>query len=120
MTQVIPAPPGGSSGFPPIADYAFLSDCETAALIAPSGNVEPGFDYGGRAAEWRYTEAGYPAAAARSEGMEIELRLVTDMRLGLEGPRAKARTILQEGDVAFAALGWAEYPLPQTYEEASE
>ena len=40
MSQVIPAPPGGSSGFPPIADYAYLSDCETTALIAPSGNVE--------------------------------------------------------------------------------
>ena len=34
--------------FPPIADYAFLSDCEVAALVAPSGNVEwlclPQFD----------------------------------------------------------------------------
>ena len=28
------------SAFPPIGDYAFLSDCETTALIAPSGNVE--------------------------------------------------------------------------------
>jgi GH15 family glucan-1,4-alpha-glucosidase len=28
------------SGFPPIADYAFLSDCETCALIAPRGSVE--------------------------------------------------------------------------------
>jgi alpha,alpha-trehalase len=34
--------------FPPIADFAFLSDCEVAALVAPSGNVEwlclPQFD----------------------------------------------------------------------------
>jgi GH15 family glucan-1,4-alpha-glucosidase len=34
--------------FPPIADYAFLSDCEVGALVAPSGNVEwmcpPKFD----------------------------------------------------------------------------
>ncbi|MGZ8474619.1 MAG: trehalase-like domain-containing protein, partial [Candidatus Limnocylindria bacterium] len=30
----------GGSPYPPIADYAFLSDCETTALIAPSGNVE--------------------------------------------------------------------------------
>src|SRR6478609_5128001 len=29
-----------TSPFPPIADYAFLSDCETTALVAPSGNVE--------------------------------------------------------------------------------
>ncbi len=36
------------SAFPPIAQYAFLSDCETCALVAPSGNVEwlclPRFD----------------------------------------------------------------------------
>src|SRR4051794_41211706 len=28
------------SAFPPIGDYAFLSDCQTTALIAPNGNVE--------------------------------------------------------------------------------
>ncbi|HEU6443496.1 MAG TPA: glycoside hydrolase family 15 protein [Gaiellaceae bacterium] len=36
------------TAFPAIADYAFLSDCETAALVAPSGSVEwlclPRFD----------------------------------------------------------------------------
>ena len=32
--------PLGGSAFPPIADYGFLSDCETTALVAPSGNVE--------------------------------------------------------------------------------
>ncbi len=36
------------SPFPPIAEYGFLSDCETCALVAPSGNVEwmclPRFD----------------------------------------------------------------------------
>jgi alpha,alpha-trehalase len=48
--------PGGLSSphhasmgaFPPIADYAYLSDCEVGALVAPSGNVEwlcaPQFD----------------------------------------------------------------------------
>ncbi len=30
----------GTSSFPPIAEYAFLSDCETLALVAPSGAVE--------------------------------------------------------------------------------
>ena len=30
----------GGSPFPPIADYAFLSDCESTCLIAPSGAVE--------------------------------------------------------------------------------
>ena len=41
--------PGASIGaFPPIADYAYLADCEVGALVAPSGNVEwlcaPQFD----------------------------------------------------------------------------
>src|ERR1700689_3889830 len=33
---------GGSSmrSFPPIADYAFLSDCENNCLVAPDGSVE--------------------------------------------------------------------------------
>src|ERR1700751_1445015 len=30
----------GSSPFPPIADYGFLSDCEVTALVAGSGNIE--------------------------------------------------------------------------------
>jgi GH15 family glucan-1,4-alpha-glucosidase len=30
----------GGSPFPPIAEYGFLSDCETVALVAPSGNIE--------------------------------------------------------------------------------
>jgi alpha,alpha-trehalase len=28
------------SGFPPIADYGFLSDCEVSCLVAPDGSVE--------------------------------------------------------------------------------
>src|SRR4051794_41886388 len=40
MRQVVGDVPLGGSPFPPIADYAFLSDCEVCALVAPSGNVE--------------------------------------------------------------------------------
>jgi alpha,alpha-trehalase len=218
-----------TSAFPPIGDYAFLSDCETTALIAPSGNVEwlclprmdspsvfaaildrdagsfrigpadvnvpaarryipgtmvletswetrmgwvivrdalsigpwhhqtersethrrsptdneadhvmlrliecvqgsvemklecePAFDYGGLAADWSYVGSGYTEALARSEGMKLELRLVTDLRLGFEGPRARARTMLHEGEVAFVALGWSEHPAPSSHEEAAE
>ncbi len=207
------------SAFPPIADYAFLSDCQTTALIAPNGNVEwmclprmdspsvfgaildrdagtfrvapadvnvpaarryipgtmvlettwetrmgwaivrdalsigpwhhhsersrtrtrsptdhdadhvmlrliecvqgsvemklecePAFDYGGLAADWSYSGSGYTEAVASSEGMDLELRLQTDLRLGFEGPRARARTMLHEGDVAFVALGWSMHP----------
>ena len=38
--QFVPDVSLGGSPFPPIADYGFLSDCETVALVAPSGNVE--------------------------------------------------------------------------------
>src|SRR4051794_32991683 len=219
----------GASPFPPIADYAFLSDCETCALVAPSGNVEwmclprldspsvfgamldrdaggfrlgpadahvpaarryvpgtlvvettwetktgwlivrdaltigpwyhdaerssthrrsptdydaehvlvrlvecvqgeaqlwldcePAFDYGGLAGGGGYTGPGYNDATARSEGMRLRLTLATNLRLGLEGPRARARTTLNEGDKVFAALGWTEHPLPHTYEEAEQ
>src|SRR4051794_22751233 len=38
----------GTSPFPPIAEYAFLSDCHTAALVGPDGSVDwlcvPRFD----------------------------------------------------------------------------
>ncbi|OLT53080.1 glycoside hydrolase family 15 protein [Cellulosimicrobium sp. CUA-896] len=37
-----------TSSFPPIADYAFLSDCHTGALVAPDGSLDwlcvPAFD----------------------------------------------------------------------------
>ena len=36
----MPMRPIEASPFPPIAEYAFLSDCEATALVAPSGNVE--------------------------------------------------------------------------------
>jgi GH15 family glucan-1,4-alpha-glucosidase len=38
--QADAGPGPGDSSFPPIADYAFLSDCENNCLIAPSGAVE--------------------------------------------------------------------------------
>jgi alpha,alpha-trehalase len=40
IRQLAPDVTLGGSPFPPIADYGFLSDCETVALVAPSGNVE--------------------------------------------------------------------------------
>ena len=53
MSPSIPLPPHdvpltSGSPFPPIADYAFVSDCHTGGLIAPDGSIEwmcvPRFD----------------------------------------------------------------------------
>ncbi|MEV8630962.1 glycoside hydrolase family 15 protein [Streptosporangium sp. NPDC051023] len=215
------------SPFPPIADYAFLSDCEATALVAPSGNVEwlclprmdspsvfaaildrdaggfrlgpadlrvpaarrylpgtmvletswgtptgwiivrdllvigpwhhddelshthrraptdydashvllrtvrcvsgevqvtldcePMFDYGRKPARWSYTDRGYHQGIARAEEESLELRLTTDMRLGFEGTRATARTLLREGETRFCALTWTPHEPPYTFEEA--
>jgi alpha,alpha-trehalase len=42
MSSMGPTSQAGYAGspFPPIAEFGFLSDCETTALVAPSGNVE--------------------------------------------------------------------------------
>ena len=43
LNATAPAPYASSSlrnPFPPIADYAFLSDCENTCLISSSGSVE--------------------------------------------------------------------------------
>jgi GH15 family glucan-1,4-alpha-glucosidase len=221
------ANPVARSPFPPIADYGFLSDCESVALVAPSGSVEwlclpridspsvfgaildrhaggfrlgpadvtvpadrryvpgtmiletswgtptgwivvrdvlligpwhhedelsrshqraptdydadhvllrmvrcvngevqvvldcePVFDYGRQSARWSYSDRVYHESVAVADGSELELRLTTDMRLGFEGGRAVARTLLKEGDQRFCALSWSEHEPPFTLDEA--
>jgi GH15 family glucan-1,4-alpha-glucosidase len=227
MRQIVGEVLQAGSPFPPIADYAFLSDCETCALVAPSGNIEwmclPRFDgpsvfgamldreaggfllapldhkvpngrryipgtnilettwgtktgwvivrdvlivgpwrhtrerskthrrsptdydaehillrtlrcvngtveihlecepmlgYGLQQVTWEYTEAGYNAAAATAEGSDLELVLTTDLNLGFEASRARARRTMRDGDTAYCALSWHGVEAPQTYEEA--
>jgi len=217
----------GTSAFPPIADYGFLSDCEVTALVAASGNVEwmclprmdspsvfggildrgaggfrlgpaglsvpaarrylpgtmvletswgtsggwiivrdvlligpwhhettislphhrtptdyeaerillrtvrcvngavqlvmdcePVLDYGRRRARWRYGDHGYHQGVAIAEGTDLELRLTTDMRLGFEGSRASARTLIKEGESRYCALSWGDCDPPLIFEDA--
>jgi GH15 family glucan-1,4-alpha-glucosidase len=221
-------PSATHGAFPPIAEYAFLSDCEATALVAPSGNVEwlclprtdspsvfaaildraaggfrigpadvvvpaarrylpgslmlettwktktgwlivrdalcvcrwyhdqrrsaawrrapadhepehillrtvrcvngsvelvmdcePVFDYGRIPAQWAYVGDGYGEAVAAAVG-DLELRLTTNLRVGLEARRAHARTRLVEGDNVFVALSWSEHAPPRNWEDASE
>jgi GH15 family glucan-1,4-alpha-glucosidase len=224
-----PGQPSGRSPFPPIADYAFLSDCETNALVAPSGAVEwmclprpdspsiftamldrgagsfrlgpydemvpaarrylpgslvvettwqtrtgwllvrdalcmgpwhnvdersrthrrsptdfdaehcllrtvkcmsgtvdlsmscePKFGYGRREPEWRYVGEGYGEIVATDDVDEIELRVMTDLRPGIEGSGLQARTRMTEGESNFVALCWSPLPGPGTLEDATE
>ncbi len=81
-------------------------------------DCKPVFDYGRVPAQWEYTGDAYHEGMATAPGIDLELRLTTDMNLGFEGPRTTARTMLKEGDVRFVALSWSEHPAPQHYDEA--
>jgi GH15 family glucan-1,4-alpha-glucosidase len=226
-TQETPQSAAAPSPFPPIADYAFLSNCHTGALVAPDGSVdwlcvprfdapsvfgalldrqagsfrlgpfgvnvplariyepgtntllttwntptgwisvrdaltmgprrgedevtphtrpptdadgdhalvrtviclggsvdldlvcEPVFDYGRTPAEWTLVdEEGRHTADASGAGQTI--RLQTDMALGVEGERARARHTLEQGEQVFCSLSWAEeLASPETIDEAN-
>ena len=80
---------------------------------------EPAFEYGLHHATWEDAAAGYHQATARSEqDGDLRLTLTTDLRLGFEGPRAVARTLLKEGDVRFCALSWDDSKPPRTFKQA--
>jgi GH15 family glucan-1,4-alpha-glucosidase len=79
---------------------------------------EPRFEYGRESGHWAYAGSDYHEGIARAENADIELRLTTDLRLGFEGPRAIARTLMKEGDQKFCALSWSEHEPPRTYDEA--
>ncbi|MBB5140359.1 GH15 family glucan-1,4-alpha-glucosidase [Thermocatellispora tengchongensis] len=83
-------------------------------------DCEPMFDYGRHHARWSYTDRGYHQGVATADGADVgvELRLTTDMRLGFEGGRAMARTLLKQGETRFCALSWTEHEPPYTYEDA--
>jgi GH15 family glucan-1,4-alpha-glucosidase len=67
---------------------------------------EPAFDYGRTPAEWSLAEGSRHTADASGAGQTI--RLVSDLQLGIEGNRARARHVLEAGDTAYCALSWAE------------
>jgi GH15 family glucan-1,4-alpha-glucosidase len=76
------------------------------------GNVEvelvcePAFDYGRVEARWGLVDGSRHAADATGGGQTI--RLESDLALGLEGNRVRARHTLRAGDRAYCSLSWAE------------
>jgi alpha,alpha-trehalase len=67
---------------------------------------EPVFDYGRTPAEWTLVDGGRHAADAAGAGQTVRLR--SDLALGIEGSRVRARHALEKGDRAFCSLSWAE------------
>jgi alpha,alpha-trehalase len=78
---------------------------------------EPAFDYGRTPGEWTLVDGGSSAAEATGAGQAI--RLVSDLALGIEGNRVRARHVLEPGDHAYCALTWAEaFAAPENVDEA--
>jgi GH15 family glucan-1,4-alpha-glucosidase len=67
---------------------------------------EPVFDYGRVPAEWTLVDGGRHTADATGAGQTI--RLQTDMAVGIEGDRVRARHVVEQGDQIYCALSWAE------------
>ena len=86
-------------------------------------DCEPSFDYHRDSARWEYSATGYGEAIARAKqdpDAHPTLRLTTNLRIGLDGRQARARTRLKEGDDVFVALSFSSNAAPQTYDEAAD
>jgi GH15 family glucan-1,4-alpha-glucosidase len=67
---------------------------------------EPVFDYGRAPAEWTLVEGNRHMADAVGPG--VTARLVSDLQLGIEGNRVRARHVLGAGERCYCTLSWAE------------
>ena len=100
--------------------------CLLRTVQCVSGSVdvamscEPALDYGRRQPSWGYEGAGYGEVVARTEGLNVAMRVTTDLRPGIEGAGLHARTRMTEGESHFVALSWSPLPPPRTLEEAEE
>ena len=68
---------------------------------------EPVFDYGRQLASWARCDGGQRIAQATCDGLDTCVRLHSDMRVGIEGSRARARHTLNEGEWSYVALCWS-------------
>src|SRR3989440_6315185 len=91
-----------------------------SGTVELSMSCEPVFDYGVAEASWEYDGPGYGEVVCSSPDGDLTLRLTTDMRVGLEGRAAVARTRMAEGDQLFVALSWSVLPPPRSYAEAAD
>jgi GH15 family glucan-1,4-alpha-glucosidase len=80
----------------------------------------PAFDYGRRRELWNYTERGFHQVRVQPAGLDLALTLTSDIRIGVEGSSAQARTLLRDGDTRFCALSWGRQPPPEDFEDANQ
>ena len=107
---------------PPSDDDADHALVRTALCIGGTVEMdlvcEPAFDYGRVPGEWTLGEDEHRAEAT---GADQTIRLQTDMLLGIEAGRARARHVLRDGETVYCALAWGDQaPLPTTADEAAE
>jgi GH15 family glucan-1,4-alpha-glucosidase len=94
-------------------------------VLCLEGNVEvelvcePVFDYGRAPAEWSLVDRDRHTADAT--GADQTIRLQTDMAIGVEGERVRARHTLAKGEQLYCSLSWAEeLASPQSIDEAND
>jgi GH15 family glucan-1,4-alpha-glucosidase len=106
---------------PPADDDAEHLLVRTVECIEGSVEVElvcePVFDYGRTEASWTAVEGGRHAVDAT--GATQNVRLSSDLALGIEGDRVRARHVLNAGDKAYCAVSWADgLASPEDVEDA--
>jgi GH15 family glucan-1,4-alpha-glucosidase len=78
----------------------------------------PVFDYGRVPAEWTVSADGH---IADGSGADLTIRLQTDLAVGIEGDRVRARHVLKRGEQVYCSLSWADELLsPHSLDEANE
>jgi GH15 family glucan-1,4-alpha-glucosidase len=80
-------------------------------------NCEPVFDYGREPAQWEIRDEGHTGIAT---GAGTSLTLATNLILGDEGERVRARHVLRKGEQAYCVLSWADgFHVPENVDEAN-
>jgi GH15 family glucan-1,4-alpha-glucosidase len=115
--------PAGGNGRPGTGHESDRSLLRLMTCI--DGEVEmemeclPRFEYGAEGASWSGGELG---EAVASGGGDVELRLTSDMELGIDEGMARGRMRLREGETGFCAVTWGDGDLggPRSAPEALE
>ncbi len=104
-----------------------------SGVVEVEVSCEPAFDYSRKLGKWEYTGQVSEEATCTTEGsvdrvrvnaetplgsVQPTIRLNTNLRLGLEGREAQARTRMKEGDEAFVAMSWSPAAAPKDQKEA--